>query len=188
MTAVDDLLGRRTVLVASTLDDETASRVAAELMTLDALGDDPIELWLNCGGGTFDAALAVMDVVDLAGVAVRATCLGRVDGPAVGVLAVADHRSVAPHSRVRFDAPSASLSGRVADVVHAADEFTRRQLAFCTRVAQASGQTVEWVTDALRARRTFEPLEAVRAGLADEISAARSASVAPFLRRGVRDR
>ena len=51
MTAVDQLFGRRTVLVASVLDDETASRVAAELMTLDALCDDPIDLWINCSGG-----------------------------------------------------------------------------------------------------------------------------------------
>jgi hypothetical protein len=38
-------------------------------------------------------------------------------------------------------------------------------------------QAIEWVEDALHSRRTLEPIEAVRAGLADEISAARAASV-----------
>ena len=177
MSAVDQLFGRRTVLVATTLDDETASRVAAELMTLDALGDDPIELWVNCAGGTYDAALAVMDVIDLVGVAVQATCLGHAQGPAIGVLAVAHHRAAAPHSHLRFDAPTSSLSGRVSDVVSAAEELTRRHDDFCRRVARASGQTAEWVAEALRTRRTFEPIEAVRAGLLDDIAAPRAASV-----------
>jgi ATP-dependent Clp protease protease subunit len=177
MSAVDQLFGRRTVLVATTLDDETASRVAAELMTLDALGDDPIELWVNCHGGTFDAALVVMDVIDLVGVPVRATCLGRAQGPAVGVLAVSHHRAAAPHSHLRFDAPESSVAGPISQVVRAAEELTRRHAEFCRRVASASGQTVEWVEDALRTRRTFEPIEAVRAGLLDEIAAPRAAAV-----------
>jgi ATP-dependent Clp protease protease subunit len=186
VTAVDQLFGRRTVLVATTLDDETASRVAAELMTLDALGDDPIELWVDCAGGTFDAALAVMDVIDLVGVVVQATCLGRAHGPVVGVLAVAHHRAAAPHSQLRFDAPSSSLAGPVSDVVRAADSLARRHDDFCRRVALASGQTIEWVDNALRARRTFEPIEAVRAGLLDEIAAPRAASVSTLFPDGRR--
>jgi ATP-dependent Clp protease protease subunit len=182
MNAIDQLFGRRTVLVSTTLDDETASRVAAELMTLDALGDDPIELWVNCSGGTYEAALAVMDVIDLVAVPVRATCLGHAEGPVVGVLAVAHHRAAAPHAQLRFEAPSASLTGRVSDVVRAADDLAQRHANFCQRVAQASGQRVEWVDDALRTRRTFAPIEAVRAGLLDEIAAPRAASVATLVR------
>ena len=177
MTAVDQLFGRRTVLVATTLDDETASRVAAELMTLDALGDDPIELWINCSGGTFDAALAVMDIIDLAGVPVHATCLGRAHGPAVGVLAVAHHRAATPHSQLRFDAPASSLAGPISDVVAAAEEITRRHDDFCRRIAHTSGQSAEWVADALRSRRTLAPIEGVRAGLLDEIAGPRAAPV-----------
>jgi ATP-dependent Clp protease protease subunit len=184
MNAVDQLFGRRTVLVSTTLDDESASRVAAELMTLDALGDEPIDLWVNCAGGTFDAALAVMDVIDLAGVAVHATCLGRAQGPVVGVMAVAQHRAAAPHSHLRFDAPTSSFAGPVSDVVRAAEALTRRHDDFCRRVADASGQTTEWVDDALRTRRTFEPIEAVRAGLLDEIAAPRAASVSTLRGRG----
>jgi ATP-dependent Clp protease protease subunit len=182
-STVDQLFGRRTVLVATTLDDETASRVAAELMTLDSLGADPVELWINCAGGTFEGAFTVMDVIDLMGVAVHATCLGRAHGPVVGVLAVAHHRAVAPHAHLQFDAPESSLAGRIADVVRAAEELTHRHESFCRRIASATGQTVEWVDDALRGRRAFEPIEAVRAGLVDEIAAPRTASVSTLFAR-----
>ncbi len=180
MSAVDQLFGRRTVLLASALDDEAASRVAAELMTLDALGDDHIDLWINCTGGTLDDALTVIDVIDLLAVPVHATCLGRADGPVVGVLAVADHRAAAPHAHLRFDAPSTTVSGRVGDVVTAADALRRRRADFCNRVARAAGQAPEWVDAALHDRRAFEPAEAVRAGLLDEIAAPRAATVSPF--------
>jgi len=180
MSAVDQLFGRRTVLLAGALDDATASRIAAELMTLDALGDDHIDLWVNCAGGTLDDALTVIDVIDLLAVPVHATCLGRADGPVVGVLAVADHRAAAPHAHLRFDAPSTAVSGRVGDVVTAAAALRRRRADFCTRVARAAGQTPAWVDAALHERRAFVPIEAVRAGLIDEIAAARAASVSPF--------
>jgi ATP-dependent Clp protease protease subunit len=178
-----ELFARRTVMVATELDDQTASRVAAELMTLDALGDDHIDLWVNCAGGTLEAALTVMDVIDLLAVPVHATCLGRADGPVVGVLTVADHRAAAPHSRLRFDAPRTTVSGRVGDVVAAADDLRRRRVDFCARIARATGQSPAWVDAALHDRRAFEPVEAVRAGLIDDIAAARAATVSPFPNR-----
>ena len=180
MSAVDQLFGRRTVLLATTFDDAAASRAAAELMTLDALGDDHIDLWINCTGGTFDDALTVVDVIDLLAVPVHATCLGRADGPVLGVLAVADHRAATPHAHLRFDAPSIRVSGRVDEVVIAAGALRGRRADFCTRVAHAVGQAPEWVDAVLRDRRAFAPVEAVRAGLIDEIAAPRAATVSPF--------
>src|SRR5439155_3881240 len=108
-------------------------------------------------------------VIDLLAVPVHATCLARADGAAIGVLAVADRRAAAPHAQLRFDAPSTTVAGRVGDLVTAADDLRRCRDAFCTRVARAAGQTPGWIDAALRERRTFEPVEAVRAGLIDEI-------------------
>ncbi len=83
------LFDHRTIFIRGVLDDETANRAAAELMTLDATGDERITLQLDLAGGTLEAAFTVMDVIDLMGVPVHALCVGRAVGPAVGVLAVA---------------------------------------------------------------------------------------------------
>ena len=48
------LLAQRVVLLHGPLDDFSVTRVAAELMTLDAEGDDPVTLRVDCG----EAALA----------------------------------------------------------------------------------------------------------------------------------
>ena len=72
------LLAQRVVLLHGPLDDFSVTRVAAELMTLDAEGDDPVTLRVDCGEAALAPALTLMDVVELMGVPVRALCLGQV--------------------------------------------------------------------------------------------------------------
>jgi ClpP protease-like protein len=59
----DDLLARRTVVLDRALDAETATLVAAQLMSLDSAGTDPITLVVNSPGGPLDAAAAVLDTM-----------------------------------------------------------------------------------------------------------------------------
>ena len=107
------LFEQRTVLVRGELTDVLASETGAALMTLDALGDSRITVQLDVTGGGLDAAFSVMDVIDLLGVPVEVRCVGRAEGPGVGILAVGSHRVVAPHARIRLVDPSASAAGRV---------------------------------------------------------------------------
>src|SRR5262245_44509665 len=111
------LFDRRVVMINGVLDDEAAATAAAELMTLDAAGDERVELLLNSGSGSLEAAFTVMDVIDLLGVPVHATCVGRAEGAAVGVLAVAAQRFAVQHARFRLCAPERAFSGRADDVV-----------------------------------------------------------------------
>src|SRR2546430_7030452 len=74
---------RRLVYVRAPLDDRRAGEVTAQLMTLDAEGDDPVSVLIDCADATLDGAFAVVDTIDLLGVPVHATCIGRVEGPAV---------------------------------------------------------------------------------------------------------
>ena len=72
------LLAQRVVLLHGPLDDLSVTRVSAELMTLDADGDDPVTLRVDCGEAALAPALTLMDVIELMGVPVRALCLGQV--------------------------------------------------------------------------------------------------------------
>ena len=71
-------------------------------MTLDATGDDPIQLHIDSPGGTLEAAMCLIDVIDLLGVELTATCIGQAAGPALGPLVVAHHRRATPHARFRL--------------------------------------------------------------------------------------
>ena len=72
------LLAQRVVLLHGPLDDLSVTRVSAELMTLDAEGDEPVTLRVDCGEAGLAPALTLMDVIELMGVPVRALCLGQV--------------------------------------------------------------------------------------------------------------
>jgi ATP-dependent Clp protease protease subunit len=173
------------VLVAGELDDESAARIAAELMLLDATRDTAVKLWLNCGGGSFEASLALIDVIDLLGLPVHATCIGRAEGPPLGVLAVAARRAAIPHARLRLCEPPSGFAGRADDVARWSEQQDSLRRRFCARVADATTRPNEWIATALDEARYFDAHEAMRAGFIDEIAQSNAASVHTIDRRPI---
>jgi ATP-dependent Clp protease protease subunit len=136
------LLGRRIVVVHGDLDGDRASETAATLMTLDALGDEHIELRLHAPGGTLEAAMVLIDVIDVLGVPVHTTALGVVGGGAVGVLAAGARRVIAPHARLHLRQPDITTSGRSADLQRSIAEHTSRRDEFYRFLAARTGRPV----------------------------------------------
>ena len=160
---------RRVVALAGTLDDVASMTVAAELMGLDADGDEGIVLQVDCTGGSLSAAFTVMDTIDLLGVPVRVRCVGRVDGVATGVVAVAHRRVATPHSRFRLALPEVSFVGSAATLEVNAAEHQRQMESFVSRMAAATGRAFEHVEADLERGRWLDAEEALTYGLIDEI-------------------
>jgi ATP-dependent Clp protease protease subunit len=164
------LFDRRVVMLDGTLDDARATAVGAALMTLDASGDEAIDLRIDCADGTTEAALSLMDVIDLLGVPVRAWCTGQVAGASVGVLAVCDHRTLSPHGRVHLVQPRAEFEGSAGRLGQLAEAHAHQWGGFCRRLAGASGQPAERVAEDTARGLYLTASEAVAYGLADEIA------------------
>lgn len=163
------LLERRVVFLRGGLDDELVGRVAAELMMLDASGDDPVKLQLDSPGGSLQAGFSLMDTIEALGVAVHASCVGRAEGAAVGVFAVADRRLAAPHARFRLAEPPAAASGHAAALSQFADHHQAQLSRFVAVVARATGRPAEHVEADMAVGRWLGAEEAVAYGLADGI-------------------
>jgi ATP-dependent Clp protease, protease subunit len=142
-TLRERMLEERIVFVSGFIDDSLAGRAALELMTLDAGGDGPVKLHVDCPGAALEPAFALMDVIDAMGVDVHALCVGQVVGPAIGVLAVCHERSATAHSRFRLVGPPLELSGRPRDIDSALEDFERRMRRFYERLEEATGQPAE---------------------------------------------
>jgi ATP-dependent Clp protease protease subunit len=168
-TLAQRLFAQRVVLLHGALDDATVGRASAELMTLDAEGDEAISLRIDSGDGSLALALTLMDVIELLGVPVRALCLGQIAGPAIGVVAVCSHRAAMPSTRFALREPSTQLESHVRNVAQWAELRTDERDRFCARVAGAVGASTAAVAADLASGRFFSATEAVTYGLLDEV-------------------
>jgi ATP-dependent Clp protease protease subunit len=176
-----ELLESRTVLLEGPVDSDRALGVSAELMLLDGEGDDAVQLRVESAGGTLDGALMLMDVVDLLGVPVQATCMGRAEGASLFVFAVCPERVVGPHARLHLSEPPAIYDG-FRDVAGAAEHHRARLDQLVARLATITSMPEDDLREELRRGRFLRPEEALEWGLADTIASA-EASIRRFPRR-----
>jgi ATP-dependent Clp protease, protease subunit len=165
------LFEQRVVLLHGPLDEASATRASAELMTLDAEGDAAISLRIDSAGGSLALALTLMDVIELVGVPVRALCMGQVGGPALGVLAVCHHRAAMPSTRFSWREPTTThMDTRAREVAQWAQLRSDERQRFTDRVAAAIGRPPAVVADTLGAGTFMSAADALEFGLIDEIS------------------
>jgi len=166
------LLAQRRVLLIGALDDDAATRAAAELMLLDGESSRAVDLVINSGGGPMDAVLSLLDVIDL----MRAPVVTRVIGSALGTAAVV----VASGTGGRSAAPSALISlrtddrydvdGRAVDV----ERYVQHLGVVRERIVSHLGRVTHLDADTLRQHLADgEPLSAAGArdlGIIDHIA------------------
>jgi ATP-dependent Clp protease protease subunit len=163
-------------MLSGFVDHARSSQAAMELMTLDATGDQPVTLQLECPDGELEGALSLMDVVDLMGVTVNVRASGLVGGPPVGVLAVCHHRTATVHARFRLSEPRDTFRGPSRELFHWAEHRQERWRAFCERLARGVRPSFEAVEADLSLGRFLGADEALAYGLIDEVLAPQASS------------
>jgi ATP-dependent Clp protease protease subunit len=176
------LFDRRVIVIRGPLDNDSATRAASKLMTLDATGDDVVNLHLDSNGGPLEAAFAVVDVIDALGVPVHVTCLGRVAGTAVAIAVACTRRSAMPHARFRLSDPDVAFEAHARQIESLVDNHKQALRNYHGRLAEATAHTVAEIEEACRAGRWMDAEAAVAYGLLDEITSPRRATV-----RDIRD-
>ena len=129
-------------MVTGALDGEAATAVAAMLMALDAEGDDPVSLLVNSPGGPVEAGVAVVDVLDLLGVPVEATCFGQAVGTAAVVVACATpgRRRAAPNARLSLRLAEGALEGPAGRLEREAADLLALRDRLVDRLVEATGR------------------------------------------------
>jgi ATP-dependent Clp protease, protease subunit len=168
----DDLLKRRTIVLDRALDGEAATLLAAQLITLDRDGAEPIMLVVNSPGGPLDAAIAVLDTIDLVRGPIGTTCLGRADGTAAVLVAAGTGRrriGAGAHLRLRF--ADLELSGPARRLDDELAHHRELQATLVDRLAAVTGRDRTRVEHDVESARLLTAQEAVDYGLADEVIA-----------------
>ena len=164
------LFDQRTVMLRGSLTAAAATQTAAALLTLDALGPEPVRLHLASADGELPAAFAIVDAMDALSAEVHAVVTAQAGGAAVAVLAAADRRAAYRHARIRLAEPrAAGVTGTADEVAAAAGRHLNELEEIIVRLAEVTGQPRSRIEDDLSRGRTLSAAEAVEYGLIQEI-------------------
>jgi ATP-dependent Clp protease protease subunit len=165
------LLRQRRVMLTGTLDDETTTRAAAELMLLDGESSRQVELIVNSEGGPLPAVLAVLDVLDLMGAPVATRCIGQAVGTAAVVLAsgtagraAAANAVISLRLRERYD-----IDGRAVDVERFAGHLAEVRDRIERHLAAVTGLCDDRIRSALDDGAPMSAETAQAHGIVDEL-------------------
>jgi ATP-dependent Clp protease protease subunit len=169
----EQLFERRIVLITGRLDDDAAARAAAALLTLDANGNQPIEIHLDSPGGALGAAFVLVDTAATLRSDVRVLCRGQVGGPAIAVVSAADHCAATPHTRFHLAQPTTRFTGTPEEI--AAQSRLQQELLWKLYgyLSRRTGRPAEEIAEEMRRGRYLDAREALDYGLIDEITAGR---------------
>jgi ATP-dependent Clp protease protease subunit len=138
-------------------------------MALDATGDGAVQRYVGSTGGAVHSAMSLIDTMDLLGVPVHVTCLGRAEGAAVGVVAAGARRVASPHAQFHLSEPEVSVSGNASQLAAWAEHHRVELERFVERLALATGRPAEHLEADLSLGRWLDAEEALHYGLVDEI-------------------
>jgi ATP-dependent Clp protease protease subunit len=161
----DRLLAQRIVMASGLLDDDAATRISAQLLALDAEGDEPIRLELQNLRADLPAALAVMGVLDVLAAPVHAQASGEIRGAALGVLASCQRRVAYPNASFALAEPRMEFGGTVTAVTERQRQTERMVDSLYYRIAEVTGREADDVREDSRRGRTLTTAEAIGYGL-----------------------
>ena len=159
------LLKRRIVLASGILDDQAAARLSAQLLTLDAEGDEPIRLELQNLRAELAAALTVMGILDVLRVRVHGCVSGEISGPALGVLVSCARRTGYPNATFTLAEPRLEFGGTVTAVTARQQQVTRMLDTLYYKMAEVTGREVDEIREDSRRRRSLTTAQAIGYGL-----------------------
>jgi ATP-dependent Clp protease protease subunit len=168
------LLEQRIVLVSGLLDDAAATRLSAQLLTLDAEGDGPIRLELQNLQSELPAALTLMGILDVIRADAQAFASGETSGPALGVLASCPRRLAYPNASFRLSEPRLRFTGTATAVSAHEQQASRMVDSLFYRLAEATGRDAEDIREDARHGRVLTVAEAIGYGLVHDRVARRT--------------
>lgn len=167
------LLRERIVFLGSQVDQESANRICAELLLLEA--DDPkkdISLYINSPGGSVTDGLAIYDTMQYVNCDIRTICIGMAASMGQFLLCAGapGKRFALPHSRILMHQPHAGgMQGQASDIAIQAEQIVYMKKMLAERIAFHTGQPLEKIEADSDRDRWFTAQEALEYGFIDAV-------------------
>jgi len=140
------LLKERIIFLGTSIDDEVANLIIAQLLFLEA--EDPkrdITLYINSPGGVVTAGLAIYDTIQFIKPDVSTLCLGQAASMGALLLAAGakGKRYTLPNARILIHQPMGGFQGQATDIDIHAKEILRLKERLNEILSKHTGQPID---------------------------------------------
>ncbi len=166
------LLRERIIFLAGPIDDHTANIVIAQLLFLES--EDPkkeISLYINSGGGSITAGLAIIDTMNHIRNNVSTVCVGIAASMAAHILAsgAKGKRYSLPNSEVMIHQPLGGAEGQATDIAISAKRILKLKDNLAKMFAKQTGKSLSQIEKDMERDFFMDAEEAKKYGIIDEI-------------------
>jgi ATP-dependent Clp protease protease subunit len=165
------LMMERIIFLGTSIYDEVANIIQAQLLYLDSIDSKDIQIYLNSPGGSVSAGLGIYDTMRIISSDVATICTGMAASMGAVLLAAGEHgkRSALPHSRILIHQPLGGAEGQASDIEIAAREIIKTKQELYKILSQHSGQPIEKIEKDSDRDYWMTSDEALQYGMIDEI-------------------
>ena len=176
------LLKDRIVMLGSSINDEVANSLVAQLLFLQS--DDPkadIHLYINSPGGSVTAGMAIYDTMQFVSCDVATYCLGQCASMGALLLAAGAEgkRHALPNSRIMIHQPSAGMEGTAEDIMIHAAEYRRTKERLNRILFNHTGRSLEQIERDTDRDKFMSAEEAQEYNLIDKVITSLPAAAKP---------
>ena len=176
MSLNEKLLKTRSLLISGEINKDLADAFARQILVLDSDSSDPIVVYINSPGGDVDAGFAIYDMIRFVSSPVKIVGMGLVASAAALIyLAVPKERRFAlENSTYLIHQPLSEMKGVAIDISIYADKIAELRKRLDQLIANATGNTLEQVSEDTERDFWMTALEAKEYGLVGKIVSSKS--------------
>jgi len=166
------LLKDRIIFLGTTIDDNIANLVVAQMLYLESEDPDKeIFFYLNSPGGQVSSGMAIYDTMQYIKSPISTVCMGQAASMAVLLLAAGKKgkRFALPHSRILIHQPLGGFQGQATDIDIQAKEILRLKDELNRILADLTGKSLSKIINDTERDYFMNSEQAKEYGLIDEI-------------------
>ena len=166
------LLRERIVFLGEPVTNDSANRIVAQLLFLEA--EDPakdIFLYINSPGGSVYDGFGIFDTMQHVKPDVQTVCVGLAASMGAFLLCAGakGKRSSLEHSRIMIHQPLGGARGQATDIRIQADEILFLKSRLNNELAKRTGQSIDKISEDTDRDFYMSPSEAISYGIIDNI-------------------
>ena len=164
------LLRERIIFLGEQVTSDTANRIVAQLLFLEAEDPDKdIYMYINSPGGSVYDGLGIFDTMQHVKPDIHTVCVGLAASMGAFLLAAGTKgkRSSLRHSRIMIHQPLGGARGQASDIRIQADEILFLKERLNTELSERTGKDYETIKEDTDRDFYMSPKEAVEYGLID---------------------